>query len=216
MNRKQFFSPSDRTNTQYKITIIPITKDLQKEEQKFQLTPSNYLPIIKEINFAKKVSQKNNTEDLLCGNIFNIGLMKDSSTSLTKENVKQTDFLFLDFEEPKKGSTKKVLTFARCLEILENNNLNHILKTSYNHTEENPRLHLFLPLLKPIKTDYEYKFNLQLVQEKYFSEYEFDNSTKNISRFTFSSKSDTLKYSFCFDKDDIHTEKPIDEMICQH
>ena len=124
MNRKQFFSPSDRTNTQYKITIIPITKDLQKEEQKFQLTPSNYLPIIKEINFAKKVSQKNNTEDLLCGNIFNIGLMKDSSTSLTKENVKQTDFLFLDFEEPKKGSTKKVLTFARCLEILENNKCN--------------------------------------------------------------------------------------------
>lgn len=142
MNRKQFYSSSDRTNTQYKITTIPIIRDLDKEQQKYQLNPSNYLSIVKEINFSKKISQKS-VDNFLCSNIFNIGLLKDKTQSLTKDNVRQTDFLFLDFEESKKETLKKVLSFDECIKILKENNLNYILKTSFNHSNKNPRLHLF-------------------------------------------------------------------------
>lgn len=205
MNRKEFYSSSDRTNTQYKITVIPIDKDLPKESQKFEVNPATYLSKITEINFSKKISQKKANE-FLCSNIFNISLMKNKTASLKKDNVKQTDFLFLDFEEPKQKSDKQVLSFDKCIEILKKNQLNYILKTSFNHTSENPRLHLFLPLLKPIKNDDEYKYNLQIIQEKYFSDYEFDISTKNINRFCFSSNSSSLQYAFNFEDSDISPE----------
>ena len=209
-NRKTYYSSSDRTNTQYKITTVPTSMDLDKEQQK-NVIWSNYSSKICEINLSKKITQKN-VENLLCANIFAVGLLKDSRQNLSDDNVQQTDFIFIDFEIQNDDTNRKVLSYDECIKILEENNLNYILKTSSSHIEnENNRLHLFLPLLKPITSKFQYKQNHKLLIDKYFSEYYYDTRATNISRWTYSSKSTTLKYSYEFDKNDIVPEEFTEE-----
>ncbi len=212
VNRKTYYSEKNRTASQYPITAIPIPKDLDKDPGQINVIRGDFSKEITEVNFSKKITQKK-ARDFLSNTILNIGLLKDKTEGIKKENTKEANFLFLDFEKPKKDFNKQVLSFDECKKILEDNALNYILKTSYNHTDENPRLHLFLPLLKPIKSDEEYKYNLKLIQDEYFNDYEFDNSTKNINRWVFSSSTETIKYSYCFEKNDINPQKADKHLI---
>jgi len=209
VNRKTYYSKSDRTASQYKVTAISIEKDSDKVEQT-NVIMGDYLGKTKEVNLSKKISQ-NKADDFLCKTIFTIGLLKDKTKNISNANTREANFLFIDFEEPKdivlSDKDKKALSFNECIRILEENELNYVLKTSYSHTEEKPRLHLFLPLLKPIRSDAEYKENLQFIKDKYFSDFHMDESTKNISRWVFSSKSDTLRFLSCFEKNDIEPQK---------
>ena len=206
MNRSKNYSENNRTNNQYKITIFPIDKGKTKDEQinviKGLKDPKN----LKKVNFAKKISQAN-AKEFLCDNILNISIFNDSSSSTKIGEVSHADFLFVDFEEPNKKSGKKVMTFETCLKILKKNNLNYILKTSFTHTSAKPRLHLFLSTLNSIKTDGQYKYNLKITLDKYFSEYYYDPAPKNINRWVFSSNSESLKFSYNFEDNDIEIEE---------
>lgn len=223
MNRKEYYSSTDRDNTQYKISIIEVAKDTPKKPlknmseeesentQERKITSKYEKDGIKEVNFAKKITQKK-AKDFLCSHILSISLVSNKYKKFSKENTRQADFIFLDFEEDKKNSHLVLLTYEKCLEILKKNKLNYILKTSSNHTDEKPRLHLFLSTLKPIKDDATYKINRSEVLHKYFSEYAIDTSTSNIARVTYSSQSNNLEFSYNFNDNDIEVEEIDDEL----
>lgn len=211
VNRNDKYSESNRTKKQYRITRIPIKKDLDKSEQLQELNPNSYKPKIEVINFSSKLKQKNGI-DLFTNSIFGVGQISDSKKNYSDDNVSKSDFLFFDFEEHEENP-KELLSFEECIKILKDNNLNHVLMTSYSHTEEKPRLHLFLPLLSPITNRIEYRFHWEEIYNEYFGDYDIDIKCKNISRWCYSSKSSTLEYSIEFTKDDLELVKLNEEQL---
>lgn len=204
-NRKSN-NPNDRNRSQYKLSFIPIKIDTEKNIQTEYLKPSNYKPIIDTCNLLTKI-EKQDAHTFLCSTIFNVGVIKDKSKVFNADNTRFTDFLFFDFEEDKDpNNVKSVLTFKDCVAILKSNNLNYVLKTSYNYTDVKPRLHLFVALSTPIKDNQTYSYNWEKMYEKFFSQYAIDEKCKNFNRWIFSSHSNSVAYSCEFSFNDLEVE----------
>jgi len=200
-NRETQYSNNNRTDTQFKISSLNIKGRSSKEEftealKRVDISDLKYIPLSSK-------SQQKDSESFFTDYIFNVAIYNNNREDkrIISENVKEAHFLFFDLEH-KEGALTKQLSFEDTLKILEEKELNFILSTSFSYTEEEPRLHLLIPLLFPIKDAETYKYNWNLFKEKYLKGYSLDESCKNINRWIFPSNKETFQLKFQFNKND--------------
>ncbi|MDD5084372.1 MAG: hypothetical protein PHT88_05605 [Candidatus Moranbacteria bacterium] len=202
VNRKTHYSSSEKNKTQYKISYISAGPILSKEA--FGTAIKQAKPQgLRVINLKAKLSQKEeNIKKMLTQCIYNVGVFKKDASSLVSKAVAEVNFAFIDFEH-KEGTTETTeLTWDVCIKILEENNLNYILTTSFRHSDGAHRLHLLMPTLLPIKDAEDYRYNVQEIIRMYFTGYSIDSGCTNNNRWVYPAKLETLKYATEFEKND--------------
>lgn len=222
INRKT--TKRSSANTMYKILYISCNGTVSDKSDlvdTLKVKGSNLINNKKVDNFKSKIGQKK-ADQLLTNNIFSVGIVGKDNDKLTNNSVEYADFLFFDFDNDVKSISNdkrekaigKYITYDELKAILDDNNLNYILKTSYSHKQIDgidgnkiEKLHLFLPLIKSIKNIYDYKNTYDVVYEKYFSEYEYDKSCRTWSKWCFAGNKKTLRFDYEFDKNDIKVIK---------
>lgn len=187
-----------------------VQKDYETKILK-SLTNRNSNVMLKKINIAKYLKDettKIKLIELFKNGFFNIAFNakeKEYNTLLSNDEKAKSDFIFLDFDNTGKTSSQMgyaSLHWIQC--VLEKLDLNYIIKTSRNHTERYNRWHVFIPTLKTIQNDHEYKFYWNKIAQE-FKNYSMilDENTKNINRNVFSSSSNTFKCYYRFNKNDL-------------
>ncbi|MDO9305076.1 MAG: hypothetical protein Q7T77_07075 [Sulfuricurvum sp.] len=200
---------ANRGKQLYYVSAIEATNLTTKEQFSQAISQAN-ITDLSLIPLSSKLGQKLQST-FLTERIFNVGIYEQSTAdkSFKGENVKEAHFLFYDLEH-KEGASTKQLSFTDTIKILEDNELNYILTTSFSHSEEDPRFHLFIPLYRVIRTPEEYKYNWNLFRKKYLNEYSLDESTKNINRWIYPAKKETLQVVTEFSKND-YIASPLSE-----